>query len=135
MGHGPMEEAWEELASSRFIAPGLSADSLLTGRLTDPVSGMPGSTVRRQAADWALRSARQARARGLGPTGQLLAVGLHALTGPPRCDGSADTGHVARLCGLTASGLLRELDDLVAAGTLTRWAPADAEEEITWKLG
>ncbi|MFD8922311.1 hypothetical protein ACFV0Y_31475 [Streptomyces sp. NPDC059569] len=133
MGHGPMKQAWNELANSRFIAPAASADSLLAGRLTDPVTGMPGSTVRRQAADWALRTASQGRTRGLGSAGQLLSVGLHALTSPPRRDGSADTGHVAHLCGLTANGLPHELERLVAA--LTGWALAAAEEETTWKLG
>lgn len=135
MGHGSMSSAWKELADSRFVTPALSADSLHTGRLTDSVTGMPSSAVRRQAADWALRTARQARARGLGPTGQLLSVGLHALTGPSRRDGSADTGHVARLCGLAASSLLHEFERLVATGMLMGWTLSSAEEQATWKLG
>ncbi|ROQ23607.1 hypothetical protein EDD98_7557 [Streptomyces sp. PanSC19] len=127
---GPAEHCWDDLVAAGLIAPHAPYE----GWFTDPVLGMPGRVTRRRAADWALRTARDGRTRGLGPAGQLLTVYLRAHAFAPQCEGSADLAQLARLCGLSASALHLELGLLVEAGILICWSSTPTGEEIAWRL-
>lgn len=125
---------WAELISARWITPSADRSAPYTGWLTDPVPGLPGHKRRTGAADWALRTASRGRASGLGATGQLLTVTLHALVQGSAKAGSADSGQLSRLCGLPATALPAELDQLVKAGALKHWSLTASSEEADWQL-
>ncbi|MER6032091.1 hypothetical protein [Streptomyces sp. NPDC001851] len=124
---------WQELRSARWLHSLHLADRVVTARLTDPLTGMPGRRARARAADWGLRTARAGGLRTLDPASRFAALALFSHTLPQAAGGVVDSHQLARMCGVAQPQLLAAVQYLTRQQILESWSLDPASEDLVWR--
>ncbi|WP_253191300.1 hypothetical protein [Streptomyces sp. M1013] len=128
-------ELWLELAQAGWlqapsIQPGTMSAQLLDATVLDQA---PGRSVRRRAAQWALRPAPLVLPAAAPAALRLTALVLasHFVSSP---NGAGDLAAVSRLCGHCPQQTKELLDRLVSARTLESWHYHQGTDEVLWRF-
>lgn len=129
---------WVELEQARWLrrtptVPG-SGDGVVVAQILDGAlfAQRPARPDRRQAADWALRTARDGGVHAGDPSLQLAALCLAAHADRPSGRGCAELDRIARECGLVSAALPSVLDRLTTS--LASWDVALVSGDLCWEL-
>lgn len=134
MALGQAASVWLELEATGWLRSLHQDGAVITARLTDPLTAMPGLRTRSRAADWALRVARGRDLIKLGSGSRLVVLALHAHMQPHARGGTADAHQLGRMCACPVPQLLEEVQCLVQLEVFASRTLDPLTEDLSWQL-
>ncbi|KFG71699.1 hypothetical protein FM21_33665 [Streptomyces mutabilis] len=128
--------SWRELEHARWLRTASPAANAVVAELLDAtlLSQAPARPDRLQAADWALRVGRPARAGAIGSLTQLASVYLAAHSAPETGHGLCEYDRMTHDCAIDHTDLPDVLDQLAGAGLFASWQVCPDSGDLQWTM-
>lgn len=132
---GASGEGWHELTQAGWLRPLALGKRAVEVRMMDLalLAQHPARPDRLQAADWALRAACRARPRS-DSLSMLVTLCLASHCPPGEHNGTAETEHITRECGIPLPSLRGALEHLRETDVLGDWGEDQVPDDLRWTL-